>query len=336
VERALPPEYHIASLVGRAIAMDRAEQWDRTVTTARLLTTATGTSTIDPVEYLQAQYAENIGDEFIPGVHCTDDVIRAGDAVLFFNFRADRMRQLGKLFLGLAPHTIANTVTIPDDLLLASMTSYDDAFTRMPVIFPKTTTKNNLGEWVSVQGGHQLRLSETEKYAHVTYFINGGEEIKYPNEERLMVPSLGLKNYAEHPEMSLPELSNTLVHALDQQHADLIICNIANGDMVGHSGDLAAAKRAVVHVDEALSCIIPSANANGYTTLVTADHGNIESMVEDNAPHTAHTFNHVPCLVTRPGITLRNGHLHEVAPTILALMGLPQPPEMTSQSLIVL
>jgi 2,3-bisphosphoglycerate-independent phosphoglycerate mutase len=214
------------------------------------------------------------------------------------------------------------------------MTNYDETFTNMHALFAKVNTKNNLGEWVSLQGGTQLRLTETEKYAHVTYFINGGEEVKYPHEERLMVPSLGLKNYAEHPEMSLPEVTKTLVHALEQKHFDLIICNIANGDMVGHSGDLAAAKAAVQYVDEALAKIVPTAIDNGYTAVITADHGNIESMVHDGAPHTAHTFNPVPLVVTRTDIQLRSGHLHEVAPTILDLMGLPRPPEMTSASLL--
>jgi 2,3-bisphosphoglycerate-independent phosphoglycerate mutase len=245
------------------------------------------------------------------------------------------MRQLGKLFLGRAPHTVQHSVTLSDNIFLASMTGYDETFTDIHVLFPKTNTKNNLGEWISKQGGKQLRLAETEKYAHVTYFINGGEEVKYPHEERLMIPSLGLKNYAEHPEMSLPELTTTLIHALSQAHTDIIISNIANGDMVGHSGDLSAAKIAVHHVDTALAHIVPAATTHGYTVVITADHGNIESMMHEGAPHTAHTFHDVPLVVTRPEITLHPGHLHQVAPTILDLMGLPKPPEMTSESLIV-
>lgn len=334
VERSLPPSYRIATLIGRAIAMDRAEQWERTVETVHTLTSSEPTTTHTPEAYIHSNYDIGVGDEFMPPARFSTEAISDNDAVLCFNFRADRMRQLGKILLRTAPHTVQDTVTVPNNLFLASMTGYDETFTDIHVLFPKTNTKNNLGEWISAQGGKQLRLAETEKYAHVTYFVNGGEEVKYPHEERLMIPSLGLKNYAERPEMSLPELTDTLVRALEHAHFDLVICNIANGDMVGHSGNFEAAIHAVQHVDTALARIIPKATAHGYTTLITADHGNIESMIHDGAPHTAHTFNTVPCVITRNDIILRDGHLHEVAPTILDLMGLPKPPEMTSTSLL--
>ena len=201
-------------------------------------------------------------------------------------------------------------------------------------MYPSEYPINTLGEWISKKGLKQFRVAETEKYAHITYFFNGGREEVFEGEERLVVPSLGLTNYATNPEMSLPEVTKLLVRALESEQFDLIVCNIANGDMVGHSGDLNAGIRAVLSVDEALKQIVPTAQACGFTALITADHGNIEHMWENGEPHTAHTFNEVPLVVTDKNIVLESsGHLYQIAPTILKIMGLDKPKEMTGEAM---
>ncbi len=338
VQHQLTPGVQIVSLCGRAIGMDRTENWDRTLEFYNTITSSTEKDilNIDSVSYIKQNYQEGITDEFIAPARFCNISIQENDAVLFFNFRADRMRQLVKLFTSRAPHAVQKNLTIPKNTFLASMANYDETFTDVDILFPKTTPVNNLGEWVSKQSGRQLRITETEKYAHVTYFINGGQEIQYPNEERLVIPSLGLKSYASEPQMSLPEVTSSLIRAVQTQHFDLVICNIANGDMVGHSGDYEAALQAIHHVDEALSQIIPVAQEYGYTIVITADHGNIEHMHDGEQPHTAHTFHDVPCIVVsdKKISLLSHGELHQVAPTVLQLMELPQPSEMTSTSLI--
>ncbi len=335
LEKNLDKNVRVATLTGRAIAMDRTENWDRTVETFETLTKLKNTTDLTPLGYIEKNYTENIGDEFMNPARFTNDLIEDNDNIIFFNFRADRMKQLVKLFLAKAPNSIQKNLNVPKNLLFTSMARYDENFCKVGVVFERQIPKNNLGEWVSQQGLKHLKLTETEKYAHVTYFLNGGQEVQYKNEERLIVPSLGLKNYASQPEMSLPEVTKSLVRALTQKHFDLITCNIANGDMVGHSGDFAAAKVAVNHVDTALSQIFPVAEKNGYQIVLTADHGNIEHMETDGSPHTAHTFNDVPLVVAGTNLDIhKNGHLHQVAPTVLELLGLSIPTEMTSESLI--
>ncbi|MBI5728237.1 MAG: alkaline phosphatase family protein [Candidatus Magasanikbacteria bacterium] len=278
--RALAPyldlRLEIATLAGRAIAMDRAENWDRTIEAYHCLTENIADESSSPEAHIEEQYRAGIGDEFMAPARFTNVGVEPHDALLFFNFRADRMRQLVKLFTKKSPHTVQSRIRVPPDLFLASMTNYDNSFGEVRVLFPKKPVKNNLGEWVSASGLRQLRLAETEKYAHVTYFLNGGREIKYAGEERLLIPSLGLKNYAEKPIMSLPEVTNVLLSALQRRHFNFIAVNIANGDMVGHSGDLPAAIEAAKHVDTALAKIIPAAEAHEYAVGITADHGNIE------------------------------------------------------------
>jgi len=325
---------HIATVCGRAIGMDRTENWDRTTAFVETMTQGKNTVAESVHAFIERNYSEGITDEFMAPARFASTAVQENDAVVFFNFRADRMRQLVRLFLQRAPGAVQSTISVPKNLFLASAANYDDTFENVSVLFPKTVPKNNLGEWVSAQGLKQLRLAETEKEAHVTYFVNGGQDVQYPREERLVVPSLGLKNYAPEPQMSLPLLTQSLVRALSDAHFDFLVCNIANGDMVGHSGDFHAGVKAVLEVDAALAKIIPAAQEHGYTVILTADHGNIEYMVHDGSPHTAHTFNDVPLLVTNPNIRLRpHGHLHEAAPTVLDLMGIPRPKEMTSQSL---
>ncbi len=325
----------ISTICGRSIAMDRGEKWERTISVFNLLTNAGEISFNDAEQCLEKSYQEKVGDEFVEAARFNDWVVAENDAVIFFNFRADRMRQLVRLFTKLAPHNEQQKVVVPKNLYLASLTEYDSEYREVWVMYPPEYPTNTLGEWVASKGLKQLRIAETEKQAHVTYFLNGGREESFEGEDRLIIPSLGLTNYASNPEMSLPEVSKSLVRALESKQFDLIVCNIANGDMVGHSGSLAAGIQAVQAVDAALAQIIPTAEKNGYTVLITADHGNIEHMWENNEPHTAHTFNEVPLVITDKNIVLENtGYLHQIAPTVLKVMGLDQPPEMTSEALI--
>jgi len=336
LEKYLDDRVQIATLCGRVIAMDRAENWDRTVAAYNNLTIASDVQTQTPRQYLEENYAENIGDEFVAPARFSDAKIENNDAVVFFDFRADRMRQMMKLFLGMAPRVVQKKIAVPDNLFLASLSHYDDTFTGVTVLFPPTVPTNTLSEWLSVQELKQFRLAETEKYAHLTYFLNGGREVKFKNEERLMIPSLGLKDYSTNPELSLEAIIKSLVRTLEHEHFDFIACNIANADMVGHTGNFDAAKKAVKHVDDALAKIIPVADAHGYAVAITADHGNIEYVGEHDAPHTAHTTSPVPLVITNPNISLgSSGELNQVAPTILDIFGLDKPKEMDSSSLIV-
>jgi 2,3-bisphosphoglycerate-independent phosphoglycerate mutase len=328
----------IATTCGRAIGMDRTENWDRTIDS---LQTILANSPSDSMEtktvenWIEKNYIQKITDEFMSPARFSYDVIQEHDAIIFFNFRADRMKQMVRLFLGIAPHTVQNDISIPDNLFLASMANYDESFKNVHVLFQKIVPKNNLGEWASKQDIKQLRLTETEKLAHVTYFINGGQNIQYKNEERLIIPSLGLKNYAPKPHMSLPEITKSLVRAMQQSHFELIVSNIANGDMVGHSGDFHAGLKAAKHVDLSLKKIIPAAKQAGYTVLITADHGNLEQMHDGDGPHTAHTFNDVPLIITNTHISLpKEGYLNQIAPTALSLMGVDTPDEMDSKHLV--
>jgi len=335
LQKELTPEIQISTIIGRSIAMDRSTNWDRTKTAFDYLTQSKEITTQKPIEFLESNYKENIGDEFIEPTNFDNKIIEKNDAVIFFNFRADRMRQMVHLFLKTAPHTVQQTVTVPENLFLASLTEYDKEFTPVKVLYLQETPTNSLGEWVSKQGLKQLRITETEKYAHVTYFFNGGHEAVFPNEDRLVIPSLGLTNYASSPEMSLREVTQSLKRAIEHESFDFIVTNFPNGDMVGHSGNLEAGIKAVQEIDLALSQIIPAAEKHGYTVLITADHGNIERMHDGKDPHTAHTFNNVPLIITDPKIQLPStGYLHQIAPTILKIMGLPTPTEMTSLPII--
>lgn len=335
VLKEIGEDVKISTICGRSIAMDRGEKWERTITTFNLLTNTTEISNETVENVLEKNYQEKIGDEFVEPTRFNDWGVAENDAVIFFNFRADRMRQLVRLFTKIAPHAEQQMVVVPENLHLASLTEYDSEYREVWVMYPTESPTNTLGEWVASKGLRQLRITETEKQAHVTYFLNGGREEVFAGEDRLIIPSLGLTNYASNPEMSLPEITSSLVRALDDKVFDLVVCNIANGDMVGHSGSLEAGKKAVQAVDVALSQIIPVAEKSGYITLITADHGNIEHMWENGEPHTAHTFNEVPLVVVDKNIILEpTGHLHQIAPTVLQVMGLDKPAEMTSGSLI--
>lgn len=335
IETELTPEIQISTLTGRSLAMDRGEKWERTKTVFEYLTKPQVITKETPINFLQQQYQEKITDEFVAPTNFDEKVISPNDAVIFFNFRADRMRQMVRLFLKMAPSAVQQTIALPPNLFLSSLTQYDTEYTGVRVMYPPEIPVNTLGEWISLQGLKQFRITETEKYAHVTYFFNGGREDVFNNENRMVIPSLGLTNYATNPEMSLAEIVKSLSRTIELESQDLIVTNFANGDMVGHSGDLTAGIKAVQEIDQALAQIIPLAETHGYTVFITADHGNIELMNDGQQPHTAHTFNHVPLIVTDPKIQLTNGScLHQVSPTILKIMGLPQPKEMTSLPLI--
>ena len=337
-EKVLPlldENISLSTLCGRAVAMDRSENWDRTETIYKLLTEKKEITTLSPIQFIENQYQNNITDEFVEPQRFDEKTISDNDVILFFNFRADRMRQLTRLFSGMAPNTVQDDVNVPINLFIGTMTEYDKEIKNVSVLYPPEIPANGLGEWISKQNLKQFRIAETEKYAHVTYFFNGGHEAVFPGEERLVIPSLGLTNYASNPEMSLPEVTTSLNRALDEQKYDLVICNLANGDMIGHTGNKEAAETAIKIVDESLQKIVETAQKNNYEIIITADHGNIECMYEKDEPHTAHTYNDVPFLILNKNYQLpETGTLSQISPTILKIMELPIPPEMTSEPMI--
>ena len=336
--RALPEGAPVATVSGRYFAMDRDRRWDRVEKAWRALVLGEGERAADPQAAIAAAYAADRGDEFVlPTVIGGYRGVEDGDAVLCFNFRADRVRELLGALLDPGFEGFARP-RVPRLVAAAGMTRYsDDLATRMGEIMPPERMDHLLGEVVAAAGRRQLRMAETEKYPHVTYFLNGGEEKPYPGEERILVPSPKVATYDLQPEMSAPELTDKAVAAIGSGRFDLIVLNFANPDMVGHTGSLKAAIRAVETVDAGLGRIAEAVAAEGGALLVTADHGNCEMMrdPETGGPHTAHTTNPVPVLLMGgpAGAKLHDGRLADVAPTLLQLMHLPQPAEMTGQSL---
>ena len=330
----------IGSLGGRYFGMDRDKRWERTEKWYHATVDGTGPNGEDPLEVIRAAYNRDETDEFItPTVIVKDGApvapIRDGDAVICFNFRADRMRQIiaalvqsdfGGFDIGGRPH-------VP----VVTMTNYDRRV-RLPVAFPAQSMANIVGEVVSNAGMCMLRTAETEKYAHVTYFFNGGVETPFPCEDRRLVPSQKVATYDLMPEMSAPGVTDVLCSAIEQRDHDFILCNYANGDMVGHTGSIPATIKAVETVDLCLARIIESAERAGARLMITADHGNCEMMIDPatGGPHTAHTTNPVPFIVVDPAgdRPLRSGGaLCDVGPTLLSMLGLEQPSEMTGVDL---
>ncbi len=338
VQESLPAQAVIATISGRYYAMDRDHRWDRIERAWRAIALAQADRFATPAEAVAAGYAQDVSDEFLhPAVIGPYQGMRDGDVLLCFNFRSDRVREiLGALiddqFSGFArPDRIAFAA-------VAGMTQYSDSLAeKMDALFPPVPLAEILGEVVSASGRKQIRLAETEKYPHVTYFFNGGEETPFEGEDRVMVPSPKVATYDLQPEMSAPELTARAVEAIASGKYDLVVMNYANPDMVGHTGNLPAAIRAVETVDAGLGQIEAAIRQAGGAMLVTADHGNCEMMRDPltGGPHTAHTTNKVPLfLAGRPGAQLHDGRLADLAPTLLALMGLAQPQEMTGKSLI--
>jgi 2,3-bisphosphoglycerate-independent phosphoglycerate mutase len=336
-EQALGNAAKIGTLVGRYYAMDRDKRWERVQLAYDLLTQAKGEHFPSASAAIEASYKAGVHDEFIkPTVIGDYSGIKDGDAVFCANFRADRVREI--LTALLDPAFDGFAAKQPKLVGAVGMTAYSDALAPfMQTVFPPERLEDLLGEIVAQRGLKQLRMAETEKYPHVTYFFNGGIEAPFPGEDRVLVPSPKVATYDLQPEMSAPELTQKAVDAISSGKYDLIVLNFANPDMVGHSGVLSAAIKAVEAVDKGLGAIANAIAAQGGAMLVTADHGNCEMMRDPDtgAPHTAHTTNPVPvfCAGGPAGIALHDGILADLAPTLLKLMGLPQPAAMTGKPL---
>ena len=334
----LPVGAHIATVIGRYWAMDRDTRWDRVARAHAAMIHARGETAPDAATAVARSYAKGETDEFIaPTVIARYSGARDGDGFFCLNFRADRAREILSA-IGDPAFTAFDTAPRPAFAALLGMVEYSDAHNAyMTTAFPKRVLVNTLGEWVAAQGRRQFRLAETEKYPHVTFFLNGGREDPFTGEDRTMPKSPKVATYDLQPEMSAPEVGENLVAAIRAGY-DLIVVNFANPDMVGHTGDLAAAIAACEAVDAALAKAVAALDAAGGAMIVTADHGNCEQMIDPatGGPHTAHTTNPVPVILYGgpAGTSLRDGRLADLAPTLLALMGLPQPQEMTGQSLI--
>jgi len=334
----LPPSVSIATVCGRYYAMDRDNRWDRVAKAYAAITAADGRHFPDARMVLADAYAHEVGDEFVvPAVIGSYAGMRDGDGLLCFNFRADRVREM--LTALLDPRFAAFERRRAIGIAAAvGMTRYGERLDAlMHTIFPPQTLTNVLGKVVADGDRTQLRMSETEKYAHVTYFLNGGEEMPFPGEDRILVPSPKVATYDIKPEMSAPELTDKAVAALTSGKYDFIVLNYANPDMVGHTGNLSAAIKAVEAVDVGLGRLVTTMRSVGGTLLITADHGNCEMMrdPETGKPHTAHTTNPVPVLLMDgSGTALRDGRLADVAPTLLEILGLQKPTAMSGASLL--
>lgn len=330
---------HFATMTGRYWAMDRDKRWERIREAYGALVLGEGVKAADPVAALQGSYDEGVTDEFVkPVVMTTTDgrpvgTIREGDTVVFCNFRNDRAKEL----------TIALTQRDVDEagmkrlsLDYYTMTPYDPTFAGLTVLFPKDEVKNTIGEYVSSLGLTQLRIAETEKYAHVTFFLNGGREAPFEGEDRILVNSPKVATYDLQPAMSAPEVTECLVGNIREKAPDLIVLNFANGDMVGHTGVYDAIVEAVKTVDACVEKVVTAARAAGYDVVICADHGNADNAVNaDGSPNTAHSLNPVPMIVVSDRVkSVRDGVLADVAPTVLDLMGLEKPAEMTGTSLV--
>ena len=331
----------IATVIGRYYAMDRDKRWERVKVAYDALVEGVGEHDTDMVAAVQKSYDADVTDEFIkPIVHVDAagqpvGLIRPNDLVIFFNYRNDRAKEL-TIVLTQQDMPEAGMHTMP--LYYCCMTPYDAKFTGLHILFDKADVPDTIGEWVSKQGLKQLRIAETEKYAHVTFFLNGGREDKFPGEERILVASPKVATYDLQPEMSAPEVADKLVAALGEQKFDFICLNFANGDMVGHTGVYDAIVKAVKAVDQCVAKVVEAAKANGYEVVMIADHGNADNAINpDGTPNTAHSLNPVPIVVVSDRVkSVHNGILADVAPTVLKLMGLPQPEEMTGKALVEL
>ena len=327
----------IATISGRYYAMDRDNRWERVEKAYDAMVNGIGVKENDPIEAIENSYKNEVTDEFvIPTVINEEGLINVNDSVIFFNFRTDRPREITKALVD--PNFDKFDVKKGLNLFYVCMTEYDKTIPNVHIAYKPEVLNNTLGEYVSKNGLHQLRIAETEKYAHVTFFFNGGREVEFENEDRILVPSPKVATYDMQPEMSTYKLCDKVCEAINSNKYDLIVLNFANTDMVGHTGVLEAAIKAVESVDVSLGKIMDAIkNVDGIMVL-TADHGNCETMkdYETLEPHTAHTTNLVPFIIYNSDIKeLKNGALCDIAPTILDLMSLDKPEEMTGNSLIV-
>ena len=327
----------IASIIGRYYAMDRDKRWERVKEAYDLLVKGEGKKAADMVQAMQESYDEGVTDEFIkPIVNANfDGTIKEGDVVIFFNYRNDRAKEL-TVVLTQQDMPEVGMRTIPG-LQYYCMTPYDASFKGVHILFDKENVSNTLGEYLAAKGLNQLHIAETEKYAHVTFFFNGGRETPYDNEDRILVPSPKVATYDLKPEMSAYEVKDKLVAAINENKYDFIVVNFANGDMVGHTGIYEAIEKAVVAVDACVKDVIEAAKAQDYEAIIIADHGNADhALNEDDTPNTAHSLNPVPCVYVteNKAAKVEDGRLADVAPTILKIMGLEAPAEMNGNVLI--
>jgi 2,3-bisphosphoglycerate-independent phosphoglycerate mutase len=326
----------LTSMIGRYYAMDRDKRWERIKKAYDVLTQGLGEYTSDPVTSLHQSYAKNITDEFIEPYLLNRDkdlLIKNGDAVLFFNFRTDRPRQITE---ALTQKEFPDQQMSPLNLDYVTMTEYDATYKNVQVLFKTDNLNNTLGEVMENNGKTQLRMAETEKYPHVTFFFNGGREVPFKREDRIMVASPKVATYDLQPEMSAPELTDALLKNWDYKQQDFICLNFANTDMVGHTGVFSAGVKAAETVDACLQKIVNKGKSLGYEFIVLADHGNADCMINpDGSPNTAHTKNPVPVIyIGDRNVQVKQGKLGDVAPTILTLMGLEIPKEMDGKVLI--
>jgi len=329
----------LASITGRYYAMDRDNRWERVKKAYDALVNATGEKSTHALNSIEKSYSEGITDEFISPIIMTDEngtpkaQIKEDDVVIFFNYRTDRGRELTEV-LSQKDFPAFDMKAIP--LYYVTMTSYDDNFKNVKVIYNTANLEDSLGEVIEKAGKKQIRIAETEKYPHVTFFFSGGREDEFEGERRLLCPSPKVATYDLQPEMSAYDIRNAIIPELQEGDVDFVCLNFANGDMVGHTGVMEAAIKACEAVDECVKDVVTAANENDYTTLIIADHGNCETMKNpDGSPHTAHTTNPVPfILIDKDLKTINDGVLGDIAPTILKLMGIEQPAAMTRHSLI--
>ena len=327
----------IASIIGRYYAMDRDKRWERVKEAYDLLVNGIGEKATDMVQAMQESYNAGVTDEFIKPIvnaNC-DGTIKEGDVVIFFNYRNDRAKEL-TVVLTQQDMPEAGMHTIPG-LQYYCMTPYDASFKGVHILFDKENVSNTLGEYLASKGLSQLHIAETEKYAHVTFFFNGGRETPFDKEDHILVPSPKVATYDLKPEMSAFEVKDKLVAAINENKYDFIVVNFANGDMVGHTGIYEAIEKAVIAVDACVKDVIEAAKAQDYEAIIIADHGNADhALNEDGTPNTAHSLNPVPCVYVTENKTAKveNGRLADVAPTILKIMGLAAPAEMDGNVLI--
>mgnify|MGYP006074732737 FL=1 len=329
----------LASIIGRYYAMDRDQRWERVKKSYDLLVNGIGKSTSNFTQELSNSYEEGVTDEFIEPLFKDNGKgeaiakIESGDVVLFFNFRTDRGRELTQ---ALSQKDFPEFQMTQLDLYYVTLTNYDESFQNVQVVFDKDNLENTLGEVLSKSGKTQVRIAETEKYPHVTFFFNGGREIPFKGEERILCPSPKVATYDLQPEMSAFEIKDAIVEKIKKDSPDFICLNFANPDMVGHTGDLQAAIKACESVDQCAQAVIETALEKGYVSIIIADHGNCETMINpDGTPNTAHTTNPVPVILVDPEKKKINaGVLGDIAPTILDLLEIPKPKIMTRKSLI--
>jgi 2,3-bisphosphoglycerate-independent phosphoglycerate mutase len=319
--------------------MDRDKRWERVAKAYQLIVNGVGSHSTDAIQSVQNSYDKNITDEFIEPIVMVNKTnqpvakIENDDVVIFFNFRTDRGRELTQV---LSQEDFPEYDMKKLSLYYVALTNYDKTFTNIHVVYDKANINNTLGEVLEKHCKKQIRIAETEKYPHVTFFFSGGREIPFKGEERILCPSPKVATYDLKPEMSAYDIANALVPELKKEEVDFVCLNFANGDMVGHTGVMEAAIKACEAVDQCVQKVIETAMAHNYTTIVLADHGNCETMInEDGTPNTAHTTNPVPIIIVDKDIQkINNGILGDLAPTILKLMGIPQPEEMPRHSLI--